>query len=139
MKNLQYGNKLSEQEVIEKCNVYDLNNLLIKDLSAGYFQFSKSGGINLSTGQRQKVHYLRGIIRETDILLIDDCLQGVNSADKIFMELKTLETNKNILFYVTNNPSLPSKFDKILFFTHSDIKFGTYEELENHVCDLNDC
>lgn len=98
--NLLYGNELekSDKEILELVDEFNLFSS--NDLSALDRTINRK---SLSSGQLQKVSFIRTMLAETDLLLLDESTSNLddNSREKIFSILK----NKNItIINSTHNP-----------------------------------
>ena len=98
--NLLYGNELKKSdneimELVDEFNLFSSNDLSALDRTIN----RKS----LSSGQLQKVSFMRTMLAETDLLLLDESTSNLddNSREKIFSILK----NKKItIINSTHNP-----------------------------------
>ena len=98
--NLLYGNELKKSdneimELVDEFNLFSSNDLSALDRTIN----RKS----LSSGQLQKVSFMRTLLAETDLLLLDESTSNLddNSREKIFSILK----NKKItIINSTHNP-----------------------------------
>lgn len=73
---------------------------------------------------------MRGVLRNTPVLLIDDCLSGVNMQDKQALLETVLRVEKRTLIVACNKFDFLKFFDKILLLRGSDSKVGSFEELQ---------
>jgi ATP-binding cassette subfamily B protein len=107
----------------------------------GYNTILGERGINLSGGQKQRISIARALIKNSEILLLDDCLSAVDTEteEAILRELKKNTSNTTILI-VCHRVSSAKNADYILilengkltqFGSHNDliIKSGYYKEL----------
>lgn len=132
MYNLKYGNDLTEEEIVEKCKEYDMHHIF-SNLESGYYKRSATLGSELSGGQRQRISFMRGIMRKTPVLIVDDCLSGVNMHDKKVLLKKMLCIKDRMLIVVCNKLDLLKSFDKILLLKRNESKIGTFKELESNL------
>ena len=87
--NLIYGNKneISDKKLIELINLFDLFNGEVSDLE------KKVSNKSLSSGQMQKISFIRVMLAEVDILYLDESTANLdaNTKDKIHSVLNSLE------------------------------------------------
>lgn len=99
-------------------------------------------GVTLSGGQKQRASLARGLIRDTPVLLLDDCFSSVDTEteEKILSELKTLRQGRTTLM-VSHRVSTARHADLIVVLDNGVIgeqgdhrsllaKGGLYAELE---------
>lgn len=91
----------------------------------------QNGGL-ISGGQRQRIILMRAILRETEILLLDNVFTGIDekSEDDFVRNLLTILKDKTIICSI-QNPNLLKYFDQIVFFNNGRIEFGTLKELSS--------
>jgi ABC-type multidrug transport system fused ATPase/permease subunit len=129
MQNLRYGNQLSESQIIEECKKFNVHSIF-SSLDNGYQKTSSSGGLELSGGQRQRVNVMRGILRDTPVLLLDDCLSSINtSCQNDLVKLITDIKKRTIIMAIKNQEHL-EMFDRIIFLNGENSSIGTYEQLK---------
>lgn len=130
MKNLQYGNELSEKDVIEACKYFDVDKLFSK-LDNGYYMISNSNGTELSGGLRQRVSFMRGVLRKTPILVVGDCLTRVSTKDRAILMDKLLSSSGRMIIAACNSFEFLDKFDQIIMYADRGIRIGSFKELED--------
>lgn len=130
MKNLQYGNSLSREEIIARCKLFDIDSMF-ESLENGYDKCSDTLGTEFSGGQKQRISFMRGMLRETPLVVIDDCLNGVSTNDKHFLIQKVLSLQEKTVIMTCNNFENLKAFDKILLLNSEESKFGTFQELKD--------
>ena len=90
--NVKFGSnnpEVSDQELDAACETADILNT-IKQLEHGYETILGERGVNLSGGQKQRLSIARSLLRNPEILVLDDCLSAVDTEteDKILKELQ---------------------------------------------------
>ena len=83
--NIIMDRNISEERFLKVCNLLSIDEI-IKDNVLGYDYVLEENGINLSGGQRQRIILARGLLKESNIVLIDE---GLNEID-ISLERKIL-------------------------------------------------
>lgn len=105
----------------------DLENLKLKEKT-----FIGERGINLSGGQKQRVLVARSMYQDSQFLLWDDVISGLDSAteDKIIKNI--VKKNHYAFVLATHRISSLIDFDLILVLDHGEITSrGTYSELKD--------
>lgn len=128
--NIKWGNKKASNKDIElatkKAEASFIDNLEDK------FDFILGGsGVNLSGGQKQRISIARGIIKESNILIIDDATSALDAVTeaKVIDGLNSLEDNKTIIT-ITQRCGTAMFSDKILVIDNGEkVGFGTHHEL----------
>ena len=88
-------------------------------------------GVTLSGGQKQRTSLARGLIRDTPVLLLDDCFSSVDTEteEHILSRLKTLREGRTTLL-VSHRVSTARHADRILVLDSGRIaELGTHAEL----------
>jgi ATP-binding cassette subfamily B protein len=130
-RNIAFGKADASQEEIEMYARHAVVYEDIADLPEGFDTLVGERGVTLSGGQKQRVSIARALIKQPDIVLLDDSLSAVDT-----------DTEKRILGYL--NEDLADKtaiiithriysllaFDKIIVLDQGAIvEEGTHEEL----------
>jgi ATP-binding cassette subfamily B protein len=77
--NIKFGNEnASEEEVIHAAKLAAVHENIV-NFKNGYQTVLGERGITLSGGQKQRVSIARALIKESPILLLDDCLSAVDT------------------------------------------------------------
>lgn len=139
--NLQFGNSNSTFEDVQKTTQLAHVHHNIMELKDQYDTLLGERGINLSGGQKQRIAIARALLKNSPILLFDDCLSAVDTETEkeILKNLKTISTNKTTLV-VSHRVSSVKDADMILVLDDGFIveqgnhetllsKGGIYEEL----------
>lgn len=88
-------------------------------------------GVTLSGGQKQRASLARGLIRETPVLLLDDCFSSVDTETEEFIlsRLKTLRQGRTTLM-VSHRVSTARHADRIVVLEQGRVaEIGTHREL----------
>ena len=91
-------------------------------------------GITLSGGQKQRVALARAIIRDPEILLLDDCLSAVDAEteERILRNLRTVFPGRTVL-QVSHRVSAAQLADSIVVLDRGRVaESGTHEQLLAH-------
>ncbi|WUR04634.1 ABC transporter [Vairimorpha necatrix] len=130
LENLKYSNKkITNREIKDLCIEFNTHDIFAK-LQDGYLTNVGESGKFLSGGQKQQVSFMRGVIKNADIFLIDeptanlDTLAEKELINRVFTKL----TDKTVLLIIHNFEYL-KKFDKIIGFSKQEVKiYKNYEE-----------
>lgn len=131
--NIAFGVKKHEvsQEQIEdaakKAEVY--HNIV--DFKDGFNTKVGERGITLSGGQKQRISIARAIIREPDILILDDSLSAVDTEteEKIIRHFRDIMKNKTTVI-ISHRVSSVKHCDKIIVVEDGKIcEAGNHQEL----------
>jgi len=129
--NIAFGfDNISEDRILEAAKNADLYNTLM-DFPKGMDTVLGERGITLSGGQKQRVSIARAIIREPEILLLDDCLSAVDTKTEnaILNSLKEIMTERTTII-ISHRVSSAKLADKIILLGNGEIlESGSHEEL----------
>lgn len=103
----------------------------VRTLSKGLRTMVGQGGMGLSGGQRQRLGMARLYLRDAEILLLDEPLEGLDQVTRHLVQdqLSTLFQGKTVL-YITHHIEQLHEMDRILFLEQGHIvESGTYESL----------
>jgi ATP-binding cassette subfamily B protein len=103
----------------------------LPDLPAGWDTLLGERGINLSGGQRQRAAIARALVRDPDILVLDDALSAVDAATEtaILRELE-VATSSRTRMIVSHRFSAVRNAEQILVLDGGEIvERGTHDEL----------
>lgn len=102
-----------------------------RSLPKGLRTMVGQGGMGLSGGQRQRLGMARLYLRDAEVLLLDEPLEGLDQVTRHLVQeqLHTLFQGKTVL-YITHHIEQLHEMDRILFLEQGRIvESGTYESL----------
>ncbi|HDY67106.1 MAG TPA: ABC transporter ATP-binding protein, partial [Candidatus Scalindua sp.] len=130
--NISFGNpELSdERKVIEFADISMISKE-IDDLPGGYDSYLGERGINLSGGQKQRISIARALAINPRILILDDCLSGVDArTEEVIIKNISTEANGRTLIVVTHRIPAITEFDLIVVMQEGRIvEKGTHQQL----------
>jgi ATP-binding cassette subfamily B protein len=103
----------------------------IEGLTLGFDTLVGERGVTLSGGQKQRVSIARALIKQPDIILLDDCLSAVdtNTEQQILGYFNESLQDKTAVI-ITHRIYGHLKFDKIIVLEDGHVaEMGTHEEL----------
>lgn len=131
--NIKFGNaKATNEEVISAAKYAQVHKNIVK-FANKYETVLGERGITLSGGQKQRLSIARAIIKNPEILLLDDCLSAVDTEteEKILNSLKVISKGKTTII-VSHRISSAKNADKIIVLDNGKIvQEGTHEHLIN--------
>jgi len=132
MENLSMGKNMGIEKVKNTCKAVHLGDF-INNLPKGYDTLLDPQGSELAESTVQKLLVARAILNAPKLLLIEDNLDAIDSAQKKdIMDYIRKRENKWTVIAATKNDYLISKADKIIELDEGEISFsGTYAEYSN--------
>ena len=131
LNNIKFGKEnASNKEVFEAAKKASVHENII-GFNKGYKTILGERGITLSGGQKQRVSIARAIIKDPQILLLDDCLSAVDTEteEQILNNIETLLKNKTTII-VSHRISSAKNAHKIIVMEEGEIiQQGTHNEL----------
>ena len=126
--NLTMWEKIDEDKIMEVVRSVRLEDFY-KECGPDFM--IENGGLNLSGGQRQRLVIARELLKEPDIMFVDEATSSldVDTEEQVFSIIKELSRNIKVIF-VTHRLSILKDADKIIILEHgSKITEGTFNEL----------
>ncbi len=78
LENLRWGNKNATYEDIIKCSKIAMADEFIQTFKDGYNTYLGQGGVNLSGGQKQRLSIARALVKNPELLILDDATSSVD-------------------------------------------------------------
>ncbi len=129
--NISFGIEGARQEQIELAAKNAAIHENINSFKEKYGTVLGERGITVSGGQKQRISIARAIIKDPEILLLDDCLSAIDTETEaiILNNLKRISTNKTTII-VSHRISSAKHADKIIVLDQGQIVAnGTHQSL----------
>lgn len=133
--NVRWGNDKAEIEEIEKASKMAEADDFIQAAPEGYDTRIGQGGVNFSGGQKQRISIARALVRNPEVLILDDSTSAVDVATeaRIKDSLKKYAKGLTCLLIAQRITSIMDT-DKIVVLDHGEVAgLGRHDEL------LKDC
>lgn len=129
--NIKFGkDDATDEEVKEAARMADLDKD-IKTLPDGYQTMVGERGVMLSGGQKQRLVLARALLKNSTVLLLDECLSAVDTQTEktILANLQEYLVGKTT-FVITHRIFTSWTFDRIIILNNGQIsEQGTHDEL----------
>jgi ATP-binding cassette subfamily B protein len=129
--NIKFGYPQADRESVIKYSERAAVRSDIEDLPHQFDTVIGERGVTLSGGQKQRLSIARALIKDPDIIVLDDCLSALdaNTEYKILRYLDG-ELGDKTAIIITHRISNLMDFDKIIVLDHGEIvEKGTHETL----------
>jgi subfamily B ATP-binding cassette protein MsbA len=134
--NIRIGKpEATEAEIREAARIANADQF-IQDLPEGYDTVVGDRGVKLSGGQRQRIAIARALIRNTEILILDEATSSLdNISEKIVQEsLKESRKNQTTLI-IAHRLTTVEHADKIVVLDNGEVvEEGTHDALLEKGC-----
>jgi len=136
--NIRYGSpEATEQQVIEAAKQAHADQFVTTTLSEGYQTVCGPSGNRLSGGQRQRLALARAILRNPEILILDEATSQIDvESERLIHEVLEQFVRGRTTFMITHRPNTLVLADRIVVMNAGRIvDVGSLEELTQR-CEL---
>jgi ATP-binding cassette subfamily B protein len=127
--NLLWGKENATDEELRRAVEAAGARDFIEAAPDGYNRVIGQGGVNLSGGQKQRVSIARALIREPQLLILDDCTSALDLVTESRVRQALFDMRLTAVF-ITQRISTVSRCDKVLVLdAGAQAGFGSHEEL----------
>lgn len=130
--NIAYGTRRAQREdVVRAAQQAHAHEFITKNLAGGYDTNCGDGGQRLSGGQQQRITLARAILRQPDILILDEASSQIDpkSEQLIHQSLRQFAKNRTTLLITHRASSLELAHRILLLDAGRVVDFGTHAEL----------
>jgi ATP-binding cassette subfamily B protein len=132
--NIKYGTfDASHEEVVEAAKVAEAHEF-ITNLPEGYDTEIGERGVKLSGGQRQRLSIARAVLKDPEILILDEATSDVDTETEMLIQ-RSLDklTDNRTTFAIAHRLSTIKDADQIVVLEDGQIvERGTHDELLDH-------
>lgn len=131
LENLRYGHlDATREECIEACKKTGAHEFIEK-LPEQYDTILRSGGENLSQGQRQLLGISRALLENKPVLILDEATSSIDTkTENIVQKAMYVLMEGRTVFIIAHRLSTISNSDRIIVLDNGEIlEMGTHDEL----------
>lgn len=132
--NLRWGCSDATIEELQEAAKIACADDFVNGFSEGYETLLGQSGVNLSGGQKQRLSLARALLKNPDILILDDCTSALDATTEaaVLNGLRKNAANRTVLL-ISQRISTVMRADRILCLEDGKVKgLGTHQELMEH-------
>jgi len=125
-----HNSEITREEVVEAAKMIGVHDFIMQ-LPGNYDYNVMERGNTLSLGQRQLISFIRAILSDPAVLILDEATSSIDSESELLIQkaIDTLITGRTAIV-IAHRLSTIRKADKIIVLDKGEIKeTGTHEEL----------
>ncbi len=129
--NIRFGNPAANEEAIKdaakNAGIYEE----IMSFPSGFQTLVGERGITLSGGQKQRISIARALLKDSPILIFDDCLSAVDAkTEQLIIDNLYKATQQKTSLIITHRVNTRFEFEQIIVMDRGNIaETGTHEQL----------
>lgn len=131
--NIAFSGERSNEEIIHSAQMADIHDN-ISGFTKGYDTVLGERGVTVSGGQKQRISIARALLKNSDILILDDSVSAVDiKTEKTILSNLKKERENQTTILIAHRVSTIEAMDKIIYLQNGQIEaVGTHEELYSH-------
>lgn len=129
--NISFAKDEADQELIKQMAIYSDIHDNIVDFPNQYDTMVGERGVTLSGGQKQRISIARALLKNPEILIMDDSFSAVDTKteEQVISNLRELRKGKTTIIIAHRISTIKSS-DQIIFIENGEVMAkGTHEEL----------
>jgi ATP-binding cassette subfamily B protein/subfamily B ATP-binding cassette protein MsbA len=138
LENIRYGRpEATQAEIEEAAKRAHAHRFITETLNSGYHTWVGPSGNRLSGGQRQRIALARAILRDPDILILDEATSQIDvESERLIHQVLEEFTKGRTAIIITHRPSTLELADRIVVMDAGRIvDVGTFSQLAGR-CEL---
>lgn len=121
--NIVYGQDAASADDAERAAKLAEAHGFIEQLPQGYWTVVGYRGVNLSAGQRQRIALARALVRDPDILILDEATNAVDGlSEAAIVETLKSRAGRRTTIVISHHRSTISFCDDVVILSHGRVK-----------------
>lgn len=129
--NISFGEEKLEESKIMQMAKYASVHEDVMSFPDGYNTIVGERGVMLSGGQKQRISLARALIKDPDLIILDDCLSAVDTnTEKVILDYLNSALAQKTAIIITHRIYESLQFDHIIVLKdHKILEQGTHQQL----------